>query len=406
MVNTTANINKKNLLPLWLTMFCNTFSYTMIFPALTFAIYDAHSSLFAPDVSLSHRAWIYGLCMGFMHVGGIVATPIMTLLTDLMGRKKLLALATAGNLIFALLTIAGLWRGDITYVLYGSLLTGLFSRADPIAQAIVGDTTIQANKIKIMGLLQFVISLGALIGPITGGWLTHASTTDIFANFYLPFIAATLFALIAAMSALGFLPETLSMNTKTNWSKQRIKNILLPLWNKQVIKTSLILLFSQITWSFYYQFMPPVLKQSFNYSASLVGAFLSVIALWLAIAALVGSDIVQRQRNKRRLIRYLALGLFIGAVLNTQALFEHSQYLLWLSALPIASCDVLLYCIITALYSEAVPSTSQGAVMGLCFIVIAIVWSFTGIFGGMLGASHHELPLIVAPIGSLVLLFL
>jgi CBS-domain-containing membrane protein len=49
---------------------------------------------------------------------------------------------------------------------------------------------------------------------------------------------------------------------------------------------------------------------------------------------------------------------------------------------------------------------SQGKVMGVCFIVIAVIWALTGVFGGFLMGYGKLLPLLLAPIGIVLALLL
>ena len=67
-----------------------------------------------------------------------------------------------------------------------------------------------------------------------------------------------------------------------------------------------------------------------------------------------------------------------------------SQYLLWISAAPIAIGDVVAYIAITTLYSNAVDKDNQGKVMGLCFIIISLTWALTALLGGVLASSRTE----------------
>ncbi len=53
-----------------------------------------------------------------------------------------------------------------------------------------------------------------------------------------------------------------------------------------------------------------------------------------------------------------------------------------------------------------VEKPEQGKVMGVCFIVIALMWAFTDVFGGILMSIDTLLPLVVAPVGILLAIVL
>jgi MFS family permease len=286
----------------------------------------------------------------------------------------------------------------------------MFSRTNPVAQAVVGDLnftdpkTGMSRKMLYMGWLQSAISLGAFIGPVLGGNLA-GTVAFTHLNFSLPFFVAAAFALVAFFVTLFSFQETLqtpqpfSLFKLTRWPSMKLFFL-----NRHIVAISAVLLLIQISWSLYYQFIPPTLKISLHADGHQIGYFVGWVAFWLAMATLVGLRILDQFLDAAAILR-VSLGLvFIGTLLTVLFFVwpvpPAGQWLLWLLAVPVAAGDVIAFSCLCTLYSDAVEHSEQGRIMGVCFIVIAAVWMVTALMGGQLFAIHTLLPLAVTPCGA------
>lgn len=380
-------------------------SLNITFPILTLLFFDAQSSLFPADTSQAVRSMWYGLCISMPSVVNIVVTPILSAGSDAFGRKKIILIGTLGALIFALTAAFGVLAGSLSILFLSCVLRGAFSRTNPIAQAVIGDISPRDKKVLYMGYLQTAISLGAFIGPVMGGYFANQF---FFAqlNFSLPFFIAGGFAAISCVLTVVIFKETLDERRFASpWNEFHWHSIKKVFANPNVVRISIILLLSQISWSTYYQFIPPILKTELNVDPHQLGIFVGLIAFWLALATTFGIRFLE-QFFKMQTILLLSLYLvLLGTVMTFIFFLLHLSgawvLLIWMAAIPTAVGDVIAFSCITALYSDVVEKQEQGKVMGVCFIVIALIWSFTAMTGGMLMSLHPLLPLIVAPIGIL-----
>jgi MFS family permease len=408
MINMTKTNPVKRILPLLWVMFFDHTSLNITFPILTLLFFDTQSHLFPAGTSHAVRSMWYGLCVAVPHLMNIAITPILGSLSDEYGRRKILLVGTLGALLFALTAGFGIVYGMLSLLFLGRLIQGAFSRTNPIAQAVIGDISPPDKKVLYMGYLQTAIALGAFIGPLLGGYYANKYFFNEL-NFALPYFIAALFAGISCLITFCFFAETLikpqtgpSSWRNLNWLA--IKNVLV---NPAVLKISLVLLLSQISWSLYYQFMPPILKTSLNFTAHYLGFFIGLIALWLALGSAVGIKILSYFCG---LANILLIGLYlilIGLILTIVGCYfpgEH-QLLIWLAAIPVAVGDIVVYSCLIALYSNVVAKDEQGKVMGISFTVIALIWSLTGLLGGLLMSLTILLPLIVAPLGIIIAIY-
>lgn len=391
---------------LWIMLFDHT-SLNITFPVLTLIFFDLQSHLFAESTPLSVRSMWYGLCVAVPHIMNIIMTPILSTLSDFHGRKKILGIGTLGAFLFALIAGLGILWGSLALLFLGRIIQGAFSRTNPIAQAVIGDISQRENKVRNMGYLQLSISLGAFIGPIIGGYFANQF---FFAqlNFSLPYFIAAAFGGISCVLTYLLFHETFPFpvaKTTKPWV-----SILKVLRNKDVLRISLILLLSQISWSTYYQFMPPILNTSLGFHAHALGLFVGLVAFWLAVATAVGIRWCQSLFSLREMLLVSLYLVLIGLVLSLCFCYfnatSFSRVMIWVSAMPTAVGDVIAYSCLTTLYSDAVGRDEQGKVMGICSIVVAIIWSLTALLGGVMMSISVLLPLLTAPLGILFAIIL
>lgn len=393
---------------LWVMVFDHT-SLNIMSPVLTLLFFDAQSSLFAADTSHAIRSMWYGLCIAVPHIVNLVMTPILSGLSDEFGRKKILIVATLGAVLFAMTSALGILYGMLSLLFLGYLIKGALSRTNPIAQAVIGDISDRQNKMRHMGYLQLAISIGAFVGPVMGGLLAK---TVLFPqlNFSLPYFVAAIFAGISTVLMLCHFKETLIVKKQVKWGSFNWSTWKKVLTNPQVLRISAILLLSQISWSTYYQFIPPILKTSLGFDAHALGWFVGLIAFWLSLATGIGIKLLQNFLSEKQMLvvaLYAVLfGLIASMILCTLKLGADYNTLIWLSAIPVAMGDVIAYSCLSSLYSNVVEKAEQGQVMGVCFIVIALIWSLTALLGGVMMSYSEVLPLIFAPLGVLLSLSL
>lgn len=380
-------------------------SVTLTFPILTLLFFDSQSRLFSEATSHAVRSMWYGLCVALPHIINIFATPLLSALSDEFGRKKILFISTLGAFLFAFTAAFGVIFGMLGLLFLGRAIQGLFSRTNPVAQAVIGDISMAANKVTYMGYLQLVISIGAFLGPLIGGYFANQFFFKQL-NFSLPYFIAMFLSSISCLLTLFVFQETLATERHLQpwkaFNPQAIKQVWL---NPRVLSISVILLLSQMSWSTYYQFIPPILKTKLGFNAHQLGLFIGLIAFWLAMATGFAIRLLGRFLSFRQMLitsLYLVLlGLLISIGCCVFSLADHWTILIWLAAIPIAMGDVIAYSCITALYSNTVVQGEQGKVMGACFIVVASTWSLTGMLGGVLMSLYSLLPLILAPLGIL-----
>jgi len=397
---------RKIILSLFGLIFIDQVYATLITPLLTLVFFDPSSRLFLPDVTHATRSLWFGLCVALPNAINMFIAPWLSSLSDEWGRKRILALEMFSSFVFGLFASIGIFYGQIIFLFIGFMIKGAFARSNPTALAIIGDTAPPMQKLRYMGNLQLAISIGAFIGPMLGGFL---ASRYFFArlNFSVGFIVAALLALMNSLLCLYFMPETLRKPFSRKYlpSWQTVKRLFfLP----QILSISIILFLIQLSWSMYYQYMPPILKTTYHFTNHQLGFFISLIALWLALATSLGIKWLDQFFTTRKILLIsmwmTLIGLLITLLACANLLPFHLSWL-WIGAMPVAAGDVIAYSCLSALYSDHVAHDEQGKVMGISFIIVSASWSLTALCGGFLLSLNPIFPLIFAPLGMLAGIF-
>ncbi|NNM58337.1 MAG: MFS transporter [Legionellales bacterium] len=385
---------------LFLITFLDTLSLNVITPALVLVFYDPHSALFAPDTSQAVRSHWYGLITSAPYFMAMLATPFLTSLSDYYGRKAILFVASAGALVFAFCSSLSIMSGIIGIMLIGKFTGGLCARSEPTALAALIDMSPPNRRAIHIGFLQATIALAAFTGPVIGGYLTQWHFKQL--NFSAPFWLAAIVALLS-LAAVMFFKETYTVPTEKH---QSLRQQWQELYTPAILPPILLMLFIQLSWSMYYQFIPPILKEFYHYSPEKIGWFVGLLAVWITLASIYGVKSMKAIGNEQNLIRYCACAMLAGFLLTILGYLAPAsllcQALLWIGAILVPAGDVIAYCLLVTALSEMVNPAHQGKAMGLCFLLAYSAWGVTALLGGYLAGIHIILPVLVAPLPLIV----
>jgi MFS transporter, DHA2 family, multidrug resistance protein len=133
-------------------------------------------------------------------VAAAIMTPLVGWLSGAIGRRRVFLISTAGFTIASML--CGLAQ-NLPEIVAARMVQGICGAAlVPISQAILLDINPPEQHIKAMGLWSMAITLGPILGPACGGWLTEYYNWRWVFYINLPF---GIFAFFGAWSAM---PET------------------------------------------------------------------------------------------------------------------------------------------------------------------------------------------------------
>ncbi|MDA8562044.1 MFS transporter [Gammaproteobacteria bacterium] len=390
---------------LWIMVFDHA-SLNMTFPILTMVFFDPLSHIFTKLNSFEERSLWYGVCIAIPHIMNIFFTPLLSSLSDDLGRKRILSLGVLGAIIFSLIAALGVYKGSLVLLFIALIVRGIFSRTNPIGQAIIGDISDKSSKVLNMGYLQGAISIGAFLGPVIGGYFANRYFFSTL-NFSLPFLLASFIASISLFITILYFKETITHKKKGGFFYHLNYKHLQKIIKYPDISTILIiLLLTQVSWSIYYQYIPPILKTVFKLSANQLGIFIGLTAVWLTFTTMFGIKILQKYFNLKAMLKQSIILILIGLIITLLSLFTKLKFLIWIAAIPIAFGDVVAYSCLVALFSNLVNKNEQGKSMGICFLIVATTWGLTGVVGGFIMSINIMLPIILAIIPLLIVFIL
>jgi DHA1 family multidrug resistance protein-like MFS transporter len=228
---------KKQLGILFACLFVVMIGYGLTLPVLTFYI----ERLALAEGSTSQKASVHvGTLTGVFALMQFFFAPLWGKWSDRVGRRPLFLIGLSGyavtNVLFGL--------GTNLFVLYTArILGGVLSAAVlPAASAYVSDVTFEKERGKGMAWLASAVSLGLVVGPAMGAWLSRLNWSFTWRSggfyaddFSIPFFAAALLGVVALFSAVVWLDESFSLpgsapNRKWEETGDTLKSV--PRWSR------------------------------------------------------------------------------------------------------------------------------------------------------------------------------
>ena len=132
---------------------------------------------------------VYAVCQ-------LVAGPVVGMLSDRYGRRKVLLVSQIGTFIgFVLLALAG----NLTLVFLARIVDGLTSGNISVAHAYAAEHSAPATRKQALGMTSGAIGTGLLLGPALSSFLVHYGQTA-------PVWAAAALSLISIFATIALLP--------------------------------------------------------------------------------------------------------------------------------------------------------------------------------------------------------
>lgn len=226
---------------IFITIFIDLLGFGIIIPLFPFFMNDV----------MHLNEFTTGIIAASFSLMQFIFTPVWGSLSDVYGRKPILIMSLAGNVI-SYFIMALVFSGIILsfwLLLISRILAGIFSANLSAAQSVISDITTKEERSRGMGYIGAAFSLGFVFGPALGGVLSEHF------GFGMPLFLSSIFSLTALSLCIIGLQETLPVELR-NENKKDFKGVTLinfksvqeVLSNKRV--GIFVILFFFITFSF------------------------------------------------------------------------------------------------------------------------------------------------------------
>lgn len=359
---------KKNILPiLFITLLIDMIGAGMIFPIIPIIFTDPESSEFLlTGYSPQAQYFIAGLVTALFGFMQFTTAPILGEISDMIGRKKLLAFGIGVLAISQFLFGVGIEYKIVWLLLFSRAVAGLAAANFSIAQAIIADVTEPRDRAKNFGMIGAAFGLGFIIGPLLGGWVS-GFTQDAAS----PFWVAGFLGILNLAYCIIFLPETHNVRASATRSLhifkgiQNLKKAYLDRSARYIYLSSFLYMSG---FTFLTSFSGIYLVERFSFDTSSIGTYFAVVGLFVIITQVAILPRLTKIYSEIYILRAALFCLSLAVGLFPFMPDSISNFIL----VPfIAVPQGLAMANISALISKNVSAQNQGAALGINGSLIA-----------------------------------
>lgn len=387
-----TNIRILSLIGIYLVIFIDNLGASLIIPMLTPIAHDPVAGLIS-EGSEGFRNGLYGVALGAFSIAMFFGAPLLGALSDGLGRKKTLLLCLSGLAMSYVLLAYALVFKSLWLFIAGRLIGGFFSGSLPVAQASIIDVTEEKQRARYIGYIMFFVSLGYVVGPLIGGYLSDPALVPWF-NLQTPFI------FVAVLSVVNLLILLLVFQEQKADAKKRAMTLPNPIANlldafriKDMRTYALLLLLMLVGWNTFFQFVGLYLTGELGFAQQEVSNFISWTGFGLAFAFLF---LVGPAMKVLKPLSMVGLALVLMAFCIGGTLLNTNPYILYLLAVLGAVGFGMSYSGLMAQLSICVDASKQGSIMGMAAAIAAFSAGFSGFTFGFVANISVNAPIVSA----------
>lgn len=378
---------------LLLIIFIDGLGTALLMPMLPMLLDPADPAgvVFASAPTAARTAWLYGVLLAGYAFAMMLGAPLLGALSDRIGRRPTLLLAVAGSVAGYGLSTWAVSQGSVTVLIAGRLLGGAFAGSVPVAQAMLVQTPDSA--MKRIGWVMFAMTAGFFAGPALTGILLAGHTPGT--SLLLPLQVALALSVLCLLMAF-ILPSSPAPTATTGPSL--IRQVLNGFTSPATRRPLLALLWLQIGWNLFYQYLPWMLARQ-SQAVGSISLLLTVIGVGMCVAFIWVAGALQTRYPAPRIAR-LAIPTLVVSCALLAATLDNALALVF-GALAAIAYGVAY----TALIGHALACERaglRGTVLGIAASLAAGAAAVTALVGGVVGVWGNLL-LVSLSVAALIL---
>jgi DHA1 family tetracycline resistance protein-like MFS transporter len=386
------------MVPLLFTAFIDMMGVGIVIPVLEPLFNSPDSPVMPVGVSQSTKLLLFGLLLASFPLMQFFGAPMLGMLSDRYGRKKLLLLSLCGTLLGFVLMAFGVMEHNLVLVFAGRIIDGFTGGNISIAMAAAADLSKPETRARNFGLIGMSIGLGFILGPFIGGELSNPDISPWFGK-GTPFLAAATMCTINIVLLLAFFKETLRQPRQVKLTLAKgFQNVGVAFGDPRLRGIFVVLFLVVCGFTFFTQFMAVFTRAKFSWLPQHVGRFYAYIGIWIAVAQGLIVNLVTRKWSSPQILRVtmLTLGVSIMATLLLQ-----QGWMMFACAPFVALSQGVMAPNLNATVSLQAPPERQGEIMGIAQSVNALGLSIAPLVSGLVSGLNVNLPTVIG--GTLVL---
>ncbi len=387
-----------SLFILSLVGFIDVMGVGLVYPMFASMIFQGDCAILPPDSSDAMRGTCLGILLATMPLTQFFSAPILGMLSDQIGRRKIVIPGLALGVFGYMLAMAAVGMESFILLLVSRIVIGISAGTASVVGAAIADISSSEDKAKNFGLFNMGCGLGFTVGPFLGGILSGTNLW-IVERYALPFFVAGLVTLINLLLVVFWLTDSYVPKTGGKLSLGLgIRNIKKAFVSKGLQAVFAAVFLACVGWSFYWEFAPVTWISAYNFSTATIGNFYAYGAAVYALSCgVLIRPIVSRYSNQHVLC-YALIGC--AAAIGMLA-FHASEIWLWLY-IPLQQFAMALFWpTAAAVVSNSASEDVQGEILGVLQSVDSLAFAVSPLIAGPLLGITTSMPIIV---GSLAML--
>lgn len=379
------------ILPLYVIVFIGFFGFAITIPTFTtLMVQPTDPSVIA--MPFGERTIILGSLIATYPLGQFFGGSILGAFSDQFGRKKVLVI----SLLFAIFCYLGisyaLWNFNLWLLFVFLFIGGFFEANVMIAQNAIADVIPKEQRLEKFGYVFACISLGYVIGPIAGGFLSNPNYLS-WMGYWTPFTFTAILLALSLLWLLATFKETFKRKKEgplfSFRSLTNIRNVFLDKKLRFFYFVNALLYFVIFG---YFRTYPLYISETFQVSITRLSLFVAYVGAPIVICNFFLIKPLSRKFSPYFLTTSSAilLGLFMCSI----PMF-HFLNSLWGTLLLTTTFIAICLPSSASVLSHAANQNEQGKVMGNNLSLQGASTALTAVAGGVIAAYGVSLPLYV-----------
>jgi MFS transporter, DHA1 family, tetracycline resistance protein len=337
----------------------------------------------------------YGVAIALYPIFQIISAPILGHYADKFGRAKVLLFCYSGTFLSYIIMIIGIITNSLSLIFISRILDGFTGGNIFLCQSIISQDSDKESKIRYFGLINIVIGISFILGPLIGGVLSDIRITNI--NYLIiPFIGSALLISINMITSIKFKHLIITNKiTSNNELNEKTDNLIFKLLKSDFKFLLLISFINTMCFSLFSNFYPKFLIDKLGFSPSSIGIIIGYLGVWLAVVTYF-LPVLSKNTTSNNLLRF---GLLITALSIIALSFTsiERQFLIWIFIPLIAVGYGITTPKIVSLLSDHTDSGNLGKILGINQGIQAFA-TISPLIGGVLANISQITPVIISGI--------